>query len=62
MLIGGLVFTTFAVSHRNTPSRLQMSFVLLLSNITFKMAVAKNVPTVSYLTKLVWIPNLSIIF
>ncbi|ELT87187.1 hypothetical protein CAPTEDRAFT_221884 [Capitella teleta] len=52
LLIGGLVFTTFAVDCDNTPSRLQMSFVLLLSNITFKMAVGKNVPQVSYLTRL----------
>ncbi len=34
-------------------NRIQLSFILLLSNITFKFSVSNTVPKVSYLTYLV---------
>ena len=53
MFISSLIFTTFAVDIHLVPNRLQLSFILLLSNITFKFVVAQALPKVSYLTVLV---------
>ncbi|KAK2146857.1 hypothetical protein LSH36_581g00001 [Paralvinella palmiformis] len=52
IFIGILIFTTFAVSIALVQNRLQLSFILLLSNITFKFNISQTLPKVSYLTLL----------
>ncbi|KAK2161180.1 hypothetical protein LSH36_120g06032 [Paralvinella palmiformis] len=52
IFIGILLFTTFAVDVTLVQNRLQISFILLLSNITFKFNIAQMLPKVSYLTLL----------
>ena len=52
IFISSLVFTTWIVEAEKTQSRLQLSFILLLSNITFKFSVSQSLPKVSYLTLL----------
>lgn len=47
-----MTFTTFAVTYTATPNRLQLSFILLLTNITFKFTVCQSLPKISYLTYL----------
>ena len=51
--IVSLIFTTFAVEYIKRENRIQMSFVLLLTTVTFKFAVNSNLPRISYLTTLV---------
>ena len=50
IFISSLVFTTFTVSQQKIENRLQLSFILLLSNITFKFTINQTLPRVSYLT------------
>lgn len=50
IFISSLVFTTFTVGQDKVQNRLQLSFILLLSNITFKFTVSQTLPKVSYLT------------
>lgn len=52
MFICTLIFTTFTVDQNLPQSRMQLSFILLLSNITFKFTVNQTLPKVSYLTYL----------
>ena len=61
MCICSLEFTTFAVSLSLVANRLQLSFILLLSNITFKFVIGQSLPKVSYLTILVSIVLLYVI-
>ena len=51
-LIQGLSFTCFAILPNAPQYRLMITFLLLLSAISFKVNLAKNLPTVSYLTYL----------
>ncbi len=53
IFICSLIFTTFWVDQTKPQNRIQLSFILLLSNITFKFSVSNTVPKVSYLTYLV---------
>lgn len=48
-----LFFSTFSVQQTLPENRLQLSFILLLSNITFKFIVNQTLPKISYLTYLV---------
>ena len=52
IFICSLIFTTFSVDYALVQNRLQLSFILLLSNITFKRVVSDTLPKVSYLTQL----------
>ncbi|KAK2146858.1 hypothetical protein LSH36_581g00010 [Paralvinella palmiformis] len=52
ILIGILIFATFAVDIERIQNRLLLSFILLLSNITFKFNISQTLPKVSYLTLL----------
>ena len=49
----GLAFATFSVSEAKPENRLQLSFTLVLTTITFKFVVNQNLPKISYLTYLV---------
>ena len=53
MFICGLAFATFSVDCRLPQNRLQLSFLLLLTTITFKFVVSQTLPRISYLTYLV---------
>lgn len=52
MFICGLAFATFSVDCRLPQNRLQLSFLLLLTTITFKFVVSQTLPRISYLTYL----------
>lgn len=51
-ILQGLSFTVFAILPSAPQYRLMIMFLLLLSGISFKVNLAKNLPTVSYLTYL----------
>jgi hypothetical protein len=53
LFICSLTFATFAVELKIPQSRLQLSFILLLTTITFKFVVSQTLPRISYLTYLV---------
>lgn len=46
-------FATFSVTYNLPQNRLQLSFTLLLTAVTFKWVVVRCLPTISYLTTLV---------
>ena len=48
-----MAFATFAVQYEKSQNRLQLTFILLLTTITFKFAVNQSLPRISYLTYLV---------
>ena len=48
-----MAFATFAVNFQKSENRLQLTFILLLTTITFKFAVNQSLPRISYLTYLV---------
>lgn len=48
--ISALSFVTFAVSPELPQNRLQLSFTLLLTSITFKFVINQSLPKISYLT------------
>jgi hypothetical protein len=50
--ICSMTFTTFAVVINKPENRLQLTFILLLTTITFKFAVNQSLPRISYLTYL----------
>ena len=50
IFISSLVFTTWTIDMDKVQNRLQLTFILLLSNITFKFSVSQTLPKVSYLT------------
>ncbi|CAF0768013.1 unnamed protein product [Rotaria sp. Silwood1] len=47
-----MAFTTFSVTYNLPQNRLQLSFTLLLTAVTFKWVVVRCLPTISYLTTL----------
>lgn len=47
-----LAFSSLAVSPQNTFGRLQLCMIILLTTVTFKVAVSQNLPKISYLTYL----------
>ena len=51
--ICSLAFVTFTVDPLLPQNRLQLSFILLLTTITFKFVVSQTLPRISYLTYLV---------
>ena len=51
--ICSMSFATFAVHFEKSQNRLQLTFILLLTTITFKFAVNQSLPRISYLTYLV---------
>ena len=53
LILGALIFSTFAIDPTLVQNRLQISATILLSNITFKLAVSHTLPHVSYFTYLV---------
>ena len=53
LFICSLAFTTFTVDLGRPHNRLQLSFILLLTTITFKFVVSQTLPRISYLTYLV---------
>ncbi|KAK2152898.1 hypothetical protein LSH36_315g03080, partial [Paralvinella palmiformis] len=53
LFICSLCFTTFTVDLTLPQNRLQLSFILLLTTITFKFVVSQTLPRISYLTYLV---------
>jgi len=53
LFICSLTFATFSVDLTIPQSRLQLSFILLLTTITFKFVVSQTLPRISYLTYLV---------
>ena len=54
--ISALSFATFAVSPELPQNRLQLSFTLLLTSVTFKFVINQSLPKISYLTYMVSIP------
>ena len=48
-----MAFATFSVTYNLPQNRLQLSFTLLLTAVTFKWVVVRCLPTISYLTTLV---------
>lgn len=48
-----MAFGTFAVKLDLPQNRLQLSFILLLTTVSFKFAVNQSLPMISYLTYLV---------
>lgn len=50
MALCSLCFASFAVSQELTPNRLQLTFTLILTCVTFKFVVSKTLPKISYLT------------
>ena len=50
--ICSLAFTTFTVDLELPMNRLQLSFILLLTTITFKFVVSQSLPRIPYLTYL----------
>ena len=53
LFICSLAFGTFTVELELPQNRLQLSFILLLTTITFKFVVSQTLPRISYLTYLV---------
>ena len=51
--ISALSFATFAVSPELPQNRLQLSFTLLLTSVTFKFVINQSLPKISYLTYMV---------
>lgn len=51
-VICAMTFTTFAVDYKLTQNRLQLTFILLLTTVTFKFVVNQALPRISYLTYL----------
>ena len=51
--ISALSFSTFAVSPELPQNRLQLSFTLLLTSVTFKFVINQSLPKISYLTYMV---------
>ncbi|ESO10686.1 hypothetical protein HELRODRAFT_167179 [Helobdella robusta] len=51
-LICSLSFSTFSVSLDAPHTRLQLTFILLLTTVSFKFVVNQNLPMISYLTYL----------
>ncbi|GFO50407.1 glycine receptor subunit alpha-3 [Plakobranchus ocellatus] len=51
-LICSLILCTFSVSRDHPTNRLQLSFTIVLTTITFKFSANQNLPKVSYLTVL----------
>jgi len=60
--ISSMAFATFAVHFQKAENRLQLTFILLLTTITFKFAVNQSLPRISYLTYLVSFKLLSRFF
>ena len=52
-LIGALSFLTFAIDPDLAQFRLQLTFTLVLTAVTFKFVVNQNLPNIPYLTYLV---------
>ena len=52
LFICSLAFATFTVDLERPENRLQLSFILLLTTITFKFVVSQNLPRIPYLTYL----------
>merc|ERR1712142_1083703 len=52
LFICSLAFATFSVDLERPQNRLQLSFILLLTTITFKFVVSQTLPRISYLTYL----------
>lgn len=52
LFICSLAFATFTVELALPQNRLQLSFILLLTTITFKFVVSQTLPRISYLTYL----------
>lgn len=50
--ICSMTFSTFSVKYLKRENRLQLSFILLLTTVTFKFAVNSSLPRISYLTTL----------
>jgi len=50
--INSLSFTTFSVEEKFVQNRLQLSFTLLLTTVSFKFVINRTVPRLSYLTSL----------
>ena len=48
-----MTFTSFAVDYKLPQNRLQLTFILLLTTVTFKFVVNQSLPRISYLTYLV---------
>ena len=55
--ISALSFSTFAVSPELPQNRLQLSFTLLLTSVTFKFVINQSLPKISYLTYMVSLKN-----
>ena len=53
LFICSLAFGTFTVKLDLPQNRLQLSFILLLTTVTFKFVVSQTLPRISYLTYLV---------
>jgi hypothetical protein len=51
--ICSMTFCTFSVDVVKRENRLQLTFILLLTTVTFKFAVSSSLPRISYLTTLV---------
>ena len=51
--ICSMTFSTYAVHYIKRENRLQLTFILLLTTVTFKFAVNSSLPRISYLTTLV---------
>ncbi|CAD5124063.1 DgyrCDS12366 [Dimorphilus gyrociliatus] len=52
MFICSLAFATFTVDYKLPQNRLQLTFILLLTTVTFKFVVNQSLPKISYLTYL----------
>ena len=50
--ICALAFTTFSIDMSKPENRMPLTFTLLLTTVTFKLVVNKNLPKISYLTYL----------
>jgi hypothetical protein len=48
-----MALTTFSIDYAKRENRLQVTFILLLTTITFKFAASSSLPRISYLTYLV---------
>ena len=57
MAICSLAFATFTVGLETPQFRLQLTYILLLTTVTFKFVVNKSLPKISYLTYLVCTSN-----
>ena len=51
-LITSVSLTIFSIDCKLTPNRLQITYTLLLTSVSFKWVVNRSLPTVSYLTSL----------